>query len=292
MTNSERDKKVWDEIIKYYNKLNLDAKRNQSQHIDYYCLPELKKGKEQSNIEKIDRDEKQRLFARFLKSYLSSTWHWIQKGHGETTVGDEVNTWLKEKDVITQFENYKKDSRNPESFCDFSDCALAIVNNLDLAKYDFSEKQIDNLEVFSKTIGEKFGDGKSFVSQAEQIIYKNAPEPYTTILKMQKVIKGFGIALACDFVREAHFCNIAKPDVHICHVFSVIDGISYSMDLALVKRVSEFAANVCPEKENDFCNTGAYNVDKIIWLICSESNNTKVDFLENLNNWCQKGKSK
>lgn len=50
----------------------------------------------------------------------------------------------------------------------------------------------------------------------------------------------------------------------------MLDGFPYSMDLALVKRISEFAEAVCPASPNDFCNSGAYNVDKIIWMLCSD----------------------
>ena len=89
---------------------------------------------------------------------------------------------------------------------------------------------------------------------------------------MQKVLPGFGIALTCDFLKESHLCNIAKPDVHLCHVFSVIDKIQYSMDLALVKRIAEFAENVgLTSDSNDFYNTGSYYIDKIIWMLCSRS---------------------
>ena len=134
------------------------------------------------------------------------------------------------------------------------------------------------------------------VSRFEEIIYENICEPYRTIMKMQKLFPGFGIALSCDFLKESHLCNIAKPDIHLCHVFSLIDGIPYSMDLTLVKRVAEFAANVCPTDENNFCGSGAYNVDKVIWQICSNydvDNDTKKksfkeDFLDELANLLKK----
>ena len=60
------------------------------------------------------------------------------------------------------------------------------------------------------------------------------------------------------------------------------------MDLPLVKRVSEFAEKVCPKNADDFCNNGAYYLDKIIWMICSDydtdedkkKKNLKEDFLK------------
>ena len=70
--------------------------------------------------------------------------------------------------------------------------------------------------------------------------------------------------------REIALAASCGAHVHICHVFSVIDRIPYSMDLALVKRVAEFADNVCPPVEDHFCESGAYCVDKIIWMICSK----------------------
>ena len=71
-------------------------------------------------------------------------------------------------------------------------------------------------------------------------------------------------------LKESHLCNIAKPDVHLCHVFSVIDKIQYSMDLVLVRRIAEFAEHVgLSPKSNDFCNSDSYYIDKIIWMLCS-----------------------
>ena len=110
------------------------------------------------------------------------------------------------------------------------------------------------------------------VSECEKIVFEQAEEPYRTILKMQKVLPGYGVALACDLLKESHLCNIAKPDVHLRHVFSAIDKIKYSMDLALVKRIAEFAENVgLSPNPDDFCNTGSYYIDKIIWMLCSRS---------------------
>ena len=107
--------------------------------------------------------------------------------------------------------------------------------------------------------------------------------PVDLIFKMQKLIRGFGIALTCDFLKESHLCNIAKPDVHLRQVFSMIDRIPYSEDLILVKRISEFAENVDKSPQSDdFCNSGPYYIDKIIWMLCSrnkkleDNNNTPI----------------
>ena len=100
---------------------------------------------------------------------------------------------------------------------------------------------------------------------------------------MQKILPDYGIALTCDFLKESHLFNIAKPDIHLCHVFSVIDKIQYSSDLVLAKRIADFAENAgCrPEPEN-FCNTGSYYIDKIIWMLCSRSKTDKRDLMEKI----------
>ena len=171
----------------------------------------------------------------------------------------------------------------PKELSNFCDKSLRIVRQLQsqLKNYDFNEKQTHNFDNLVDVINVEFTNSPSpeeqkklpksqRVSEYEKIIYKTLDDPYQTIMKMQKLLPGLGIALTCDFLKESHLCNIAKPDVHICHVFSVIDSIPYSMDLALVKRVAEFAQNVCPPVEDHFCESGAYCVDKIIWMICSK----------------------
>ena len=58
------------------------------------------------------------------------------------------------------------------------------------------------------------------------------------------------------------------------------------MDLALLKRVLEFANNVEAKDCDDFCHSGAYYVDKVIWKICKEDSlkkdSLKKDLLEKL----------
>ena len=238
-------------------------------------------------------DPKQRVFARFLRSYLNTTWHKIGKGNGS------IIDWFDFDDIIKNANAAVKDNllenKPLKSFCE---SILLFIEKLELNDYCFEQEQTENFDRLSKLIS-KFFENKEKelkVSRFEEIIYENICEPYRTIMKMQKLFPGFGIALSCDFLKESHLCNIAKPDIHLCHVFSLIDRIPYSMDLALVKRVAEFAANVCPADKNNFCGSGAYNVDKVIWQICSNydvDNDTKKksfkeDFLDELANLLKK----
>ena len=300
MSNPDFDKKVWEFIENFYKescgKLEDDRKENQledkrkkNQLEAYWCRPA---GENQA----LFTDPKQRMFARFLRSYLNTTWHKIGKGNGS------IIDWFDSPEIIKEAES-KYSLLENEQLKNFCEDTLNFMKYLSLKSYEFEEEQIENFKIFSDDVKEKFNKqrdqqkdlsksqkvsvsvGEIFnelqktqkvlsksqkVSVYEEIIYENICEPYRTIMKMQKLFPGFGIALSCDFLKESHLCNIAKPDIHLCHVFSLIDGIPYSMDLALVKRVAEFAANVCPADKNNFCGSGAYNVDKIIWQICSD----------------------
>lgn len=81
-------------------------------------------------------------------------------------------------------------------------------------------------------------------------------------------LEGFGVALACDFIKELdERFDFPKPDVHI-------KGILKELDL-----LSETATG---DKENYLCisltreiaskmGVSAYRLDKIWWLICSET---------------------
>lgn len=292
MSSLNFDRKVWKFIEEFYENScgGLDGKRKENQLEAYWCRPA-------GDGQKLFTVPKQRVFARFLKSYQNTTWHKVQltckKADKENDRVLITDSWFEEKnpDIIQtagrdikenpffQKEDDKDKTNKEDPFVSSCRSILEFIGKLELKNYNFEQEQTENFKIFSDSVGEIFNElqktqkdlSKSQkVSIYEEIIYENTCEPYRTIMKMQKLFSGFGIALSCDFLKESHLCNIAKPDIHLCHVFSLIDGIPYSMDLALVKRVAEFAANVCPADKNNFCGSGAYNVDKIIWQICSD----------------------
>ena len=290
MSSFKFDRIVWAFIKDFYENScgEIEKKRKENQLEAYWCRPE-------GNDQKLFADPKQRVFARLLKSYQNTTWHKVHLTCGKADKENDrvliTDSWFEERnpDIIQiagrAIENdpffkkeSEKDKKNKENegdtFVTFCKKILGFRKNLELKDYSFEQEQKENFDKFQEQISEFFKNKvmqkNQKVSIYEEIIYENTCEPYKTIMKMQKLFPGFGIALSCDFLKESHFCNIAKPDIHLCHVFSLIDGIPYSMDLALVKRVAEFAANVCPADKNNFCGSGAYNVDKIIWQICSD----------------------
>jgi len=74
-------------------------------------------------------------------------------------------------------------------------------------------------------------------------------------------IKGFGFALASDFLKELGFINFAKPDVHLRDIFVGLNPCSANAsDYEVSKAVVRLANNA---------NVDPYNADKMFWLIGS-----------------------
>ncbi len=77
---------------------------------------------------------------------------------------------------------------------------------------------------------------------------------------LSKEIKGFGFALACDFLKELGYRDYPKPDVHLIKIFYDL-GLSTSTEpYEVYKSIVEMAETVRED---------AYTVDKIFWLISS-----------------------
>ena len=284
MEATGKDREFWKVFTDSYEDILGDCNKRQENQLEaYWCRPA-------GNNQDLFRDNpKQRIFARLIKSYQNTTWHQIQlsipqesekKNNGEKRRLLITDHWFENSEIIeTALNEIEKNAffRNlaeDNDFVRFCRMAAKIVEKLELREYNFNEEQEANFDSLKEVIAAFFEDkftGKDLkVSAFEKIIYEQLWDPYRTIMKMQKLLPGLGVALTCDFLKEAHLCNIAKPDVHICHVFSLMDGIPYSMDLTLVKRVSEFADAVCEADSNNFCGSGAYNVDKIVWMNCSD----------------------
>ncbi|MBQ7731057.1 MAG: hypothetical protein IJT68_04375 [Lentisphaeria bacterium] len=274
----QRDKEIWEIILKLYceeclrTNNQLETARLKNQEKAYWCRSE------KDIPQKLFSDPKQRLVARFVKSYLNTSWHKIQSK--EKTKQEK---WFDSPDIANKIRSISDDK---DKLSLFSKKGLSLLEDVELKDYGSNQFQEDNFDVLSKAVDSEFEKCRNntklpksqTVSSYEMTIIEQTNEPYQTILKMQKVLPGYGIALTCDFLKESHLWNIAKPDVHLCHVFSVIDRIKYSMDLVLVKRIAEFAENVGLRPDpNNFCNTGSYYIDKIIWMLCSRSKTEEDD---------------
>lgn len=80
-------------------------------------------------------------------------------------------------------------------------------------------------------------------------------------LIISEEVKGFGFALACDFLKELGYTNYGKPDVHIRDIFKAAGLCSTDVgDYELLKVICRVATSV---------GVSPYNVDKVFWLIGS-----------------------
>lgn len=77
---------------------------------------------------------------------------------------------------------------------------------------------------------------------------------------LSKEIKGFGFALACEFLKESGYRNYVKPDVHLTNIIYEL-GLSNSKDsYDVYKSIIKMAEDVGEDP---------YTIDKIFWLIGS-----------------------
>jgi hypothetical protein len=79
-------------------------------------------------------------------------------------------------------------------------------------------------------------------------------------LLLKQEIKGFGFALACDFLKESGFHWYAKPDVHLIEIFSQLNISETKNDYEVLNSIVRMAENN---------GKTPFAIDKIFWLIGS-----------------------
>ncbi len=119
--------------------------------------------------------------------------------------------------------------------------------------------------IFSKGIisGSKFMASFKNKDEFDGFIKNFTHNKYTKAalpMLLSKEIKGFGFALACDFLKELGYRDYPKPDVFLIKIFHEL-GLSESKEqYEVYKSITEMAKVVGED---------AYTVDKIFWLIGS-----------------------
>lgn len=79
-------------------------------------------------------------------------------------------------------------------------------------------------------------------------------------LLLKQEVEGFGLALACDFLKESGYLMFGKPDVHLIAIFSELGLSSNEKDYEVLEAIVRVAqAN----------GVSPYTVDKLFWLIGS-----------------------
>lgn len=119
--------------------------------------------------------------------------------------------------------------------------------------------------IFSEGIisGSRFMASFKDKEDFDKFIRRFALNKYTKAalpMLLSKEIRGFGFALACDFLKELGYRDYPKPDIHLIKIFYDL-GLSDSADpYEVYKSIVEMAETVGED---------AYTVDKIFWLISS-----------------------
>lgn len=92
-----------------------------------------------------------------------------------------------------------------------------------------------------------------------------------TLGGIEKRIHGLGFALCCDWIKECGARWLAKPDVHIKVVASYA---AQNEELLSDQKTIEFMYSWATE-----AGTTAYELDKVIWLICTGNFYLKRDMI-------------
>ncbi|MBM3251824.1 MAG: hypothetical protein FJZ11_03485 [Candidatus Omnitrophica bacterium] len=152
----------------------------------------------------------------------------------------------------------------------------AIVNKyqsaaelLDVFKNNFEIRNIHSRRNLWRKFAEGIISGSKFMAsfkdkdEFNSFIKTFALNKYTKAalpMLLSKEIKGFGLALACDFIKELGYRDYPKPDVHLIKIFSNLGLASSTDPYEVYKVIIEMSEAVGED---------AYTVDKIFWLISS-----------------------
>lgn len=182
---------------------------------------------------------------------------------------------LSNRNMMASVINFKgKEAKLCEILCYYD--PQAIINKysganelFDVFKKNFEIKNVQSRRNLWRKFSEGIISGSKFMSsfrdkeEFDSFIKTFALNKYTKAalpMLLSKEIKGFGLALACDFIKELGYRDYPKPDVHLIKIFSSL-GLSASTEpYEVYKSIIEMSEAV---KED------AYTVDKIFWLISS-----------------------
>ena len=176
------------------------------------------------------------------------------------------------KNVLCDFDAQKVLSK----YRDWKELYYALTNNGEEDKgvrKDADDKRT-NWGKYAKGLycGIDFLENNGGQQQIEQLCATPANEAELNkkikeIKQIEKSIYGLGFALTCDWLKECGCTWLAKPDIHIKIVCSAIasEQNAEMTDVDIVKFVFLFAQEV----QQKYPNVTAYQLDKIIWLICT-----------------------
>lgn len=106
----------------------------------------------------------------------------------------------------------------------------------------------------------QFASAEDFYSWVDFFYKEDRTRPALPLL-LSNEIYGFGLALACDFLKELGYVKFAKPDVYLRTIFTALDLCSEKVtDYELLSAIVRVAEN---------SGITPYAADKAFWLIGS-----------------------
>ena len=140
---------------------------------------------------------------------------------------------------------------------------------LKVFKDKFGLRNVHNKRSLWRKFSEGIISGSKFIAsfkdkdEFDSFIKNFAMNKYTKAalpMLLSKEIKGFGFALACDFLKELGYRDYPKPDRHLIKIFYDLKLSDSAEPYEVYKSIIEMAETVRED---------AYTIDKIFWLISS-----------------------
>ncbi len=181
-------------------------------------------------------------------------------------------------------EKYGNEQELYEQFASYDSGAISRQNRADKKG---SNKEKENILKW-KTNWEKYARGlyygAKFLKYNKKVVDKlialneEADIDFKEVNKQLKIIyanketkiPGLGFALCCDWLKECGCTWLVKPDVHIKVVYQVLKS-NGETELEKIKDIDviEYYYNWAKELKVNGYNVTPYQIDKMIWLICT-----------------------
>jgi len=132
-------------------------------------------------------------------------------------------------------------------------------DNIDVSRKKNLWKQFADWVISGSTFMSEFKDKEefdTFVKRFSLNTYTKASLP----MLLEKEIRWFWFALACDFLKELWYRDYPKPDIHLIEIFYGTWLCGSKKDYDIYKAIVKMSEIVWED---------AYTIDKIFWLIWS-----------------------
>lgn len=182
---------------------------------------------------------------------------------------------LTNRNMMTAVINFKeKESQLKPILCNYDaqkilDTYSTPIQLFNVFRKTFKIKNVRSKKNLWRQFSEGIISGSRFMAsfrnkeECDRFIKTFSLNKYTKAalpMLLDREIKGLGLALACDVLKELGYRDYPKPDVHLIKIFSELKLSDSTDPYEVYKAIIEMAEVV---------HEDAYTVDKIFWLISS-----------------------